>query len=70
MKGKPVNPQEVQLPFGWWLDLSFRGGVAKRVGWWVEEPTCWRHQFMIVFRDGTKSPVYWGTNPDIEKEQT
>jgi hypothetical protein len=68
VKGKPVDPKEVQLPHLWWLDLSFRGGVAKRVGWWVEDVTCWRHQFMIVFRDGTKSPVMWGTNPDREKE--
>ena len=64
-----VNSGDVQLPDLWWLDHFFRGGVARKVGWWVEEPTCWRHQYMVVFRDGTKSPVMWGTNPVIEKEE-
>ena len=62
--------EEVQLPFGWWLDPSFRGGVDKRIGWWVEIPfdrLC--HFYVVIFRDGTRSPVRMGTNPLETKEK-
>lgn len=64
-----LKMEEVQLPFEWWLDHSYRGGVARRVGWWMEIPfdkLC--HFYVVVFRDGTRSPIRMGTNPLEEKE--
>lgn len=65
-----LKRQEVELPYGWWHDLYFRGGVDKRVGWWMEVPfgkLC--HFYVVVFRDGTRSPVITGTNPLKKKEK-
>jgi hypothetical protein len=61
--------EEVQLPRLWWLDHSFRGGVAKRVGWWLVLEKCRFHQYVVVFRDGTRGPVSWGTNPVEDLEE-
>jgi hypothetical protein len=62
--------EEVQLPWGWWLDLSFREGVARRVGWWEavsSDSLC--HFYVVVFKDGTRSSVITGTNPLRKKEK-
>lgn len=62
-----MKREEVQLPWGWWLDLSFRDGVEKRVGWWVEFEECKKIQYLILFRDGTRSPLSWGAVEEKEK---
>lgn len=60
---KALELQEVQLPAMWWLDLSLRGGVAKRVGWWERIPGGRMHFYVVVFNDKTRGPVTRGTNP-------
>lgn len=61
--------EEVQLPDLWWLDPNFRGGVDKRVGWNMEIPFGWvAHFYIVLFRDGTRSPVKMGTSPWEKKE--
>jgi hypothetical protein len=59
IKNLPV----VEPDQGWFLDLGYRGGVAKRVGWWVIEGKYRSHRYVVVFNDGTRCPVREGTNP-------
>lgn len=59
LKGMPV----VDLEPGWWLNHGYRGGVAKRVGWWVTEGRYRTHWYIVVFRDGHRSEPMPGTNP-------
>lgn len=63
MSKELVALEEVRLPWGWWLDLSLRGGVAKRVGWWVTGKKYRVQYYVVVFRDGTRGPVTEGTSP-------
>jgi hypothetical protein len=64
---KFLEKEEVQLPVGWPLDSSFRGGVDKRVGWWMEIPFGWKaHFYVVLFRDGTRGPATMGTNPWVK----
>lgn len=62
--GLPV----VELPPMWWLNSAFRGGVDKRVGWWLGPKGCKFHLYVVVFRDGTRGPVTRGTNPLDERD--
>jgi hypothetical protein len=57
--------EEVQLPWGWWLDLDFRGGVDKRVGWSVVEGKVRTRYWIVLFRDGTRGPVSFGDSEEI-----
>lgn len=52
-----------ELSHQWWLDSEFRGGVAKRVGWWTVEGKYRMHWYIVVFTDGTRSETRRGTNP-------
>lgn len=70
MREAILTLEEVQLPPMWWLDLSYRGGVAKRVGWWLVMGKYRIHRYVVVFRDGTRGPETWGTNPAEEIERT
>lgn len=66
MKEAIKNLPVVVLKPQWWLDHSYQGGVAKRVGWWVTEGKYRHHYYVVVFQDGTRSEVRPGTNPAEE----
>jgi hypothetical protein len=64
-----LKREEVELPYGWWHDQYFHGGVDKRVGWWTTfAPNLKMHSYVVLFKDGSRSPVMQGTNPIEEIE--
>jgi hypothetical protein len=69
MREAVLKLEMIPLPHLWWLEPSFRGGVAKRVGWWLVVEKHRFHQYVVVFKDGTRGPVTWGTNPVEELEE-
>lgn len=51
------------LGFRWWLNFDYRGGVARRIGWWVSDGKYRTHWYVVTFNDGTRSHAQIGTNP-------
>lgn len=55
-----LSLEEHELDEAWWLDASYRGGVASRTGW-KDEGVYW---YCVLFLDGSRGPVTYGTQND------
>lgn len=70
-KTVPGLPQTVKnLPViepghHWWLDIDYRQGVSKRVGWWTVSGKYRFHWYVVVFRDGTRTAI----RPGVEHRE-
>lgn len=63
MKDAIRNLPVVEMESLWWLNHNYRGGVSKRIGWWIADGKYRTHWYVVVFHDGTRSEARKGTNP-------